>query len=381
MVIPSYIPAYHYGGPIRSVAALSEALVREGHEVRVLTTNANGRTKLDIETNTVHIMNGVEVIYYNRWTGDHSNFSPALLIGLWRIVKKYDAIHLHAWWNLVTIPSVFICLLNKIRPIISPRGSVTSYSFDHRNQSVKRWIHYSIGQKLLQKCLIHVTSDQEAIDVKQFIPTATIKELPNLIDLPTKHDILNESAETLRLIYVGRIDPKKNIEFLLEVLLHPFEVPFTLNIIGEGEKTYLDKLKKITLENDNIKWVGPIYDNRKFKWLAESDILMMPSINENYGNVILEALSQGTAVLVSNTVGLKDYIIKHQLGWVVPLSVVEWRIALRQVWADKSCLFRIRRVAASLITMDFNQSSLVKQYIAMYSIPKGMNNFKPSTVA
>ncbi len=366
VIVPSYIPAYHYGGPIRSVASLNEAMVGEGHSVRVLTTNANGKERLNVKTGTIHEINGVEVVYFNRWTGDHSNFTPGLLWTLWKSAKSYDAIHLHSWWNLVIMPAVFICLLRGVRPVLSPRGSITKYTFNHQKSLIKRWVHRVFGKNLMKQCKLHVTSQQEAEDVNAYLKNPRLYLIPNLLELKPQMVIKNPDLDSLHLVYLGRIDPKKNIAFLLDVVLNDFNIPFTLEFIGDGDPTYVEAMKQKALTNTSITWSGPVYDDRKWLKLATSDILLLPSINENYGNVILEALSQGTAVLISDNVGLKEYVVENKLGWVATLQAAEWRRILRKAWAEKEELAAIRRNASSCIIRDFQRTELVNKYVTMY---------------
>src|SRR3954454_18707741 len=87
-ITPSYKPAYCYGGPTISVSELAEALVAIGHNITVYTTTANGETELEVATEYATDVNGVEVYYFKRITGDHTHVSPALWRKLWDMQKK-----------------------------------------------------------------------------------------------------------------------------------------------------------------------------------------------------------------------------------------------------------------------------------------------------
>jgi len=345
-------------------------MVREGHDVTVFTTNANGKEKLKERINTLFTINGVNVFYFNRLTGDHSNFTPRLLQKLWFSARSFEVIHLHSWWNLVIMPAVFICMLRGIRPVLSPRGSITQYTFSHSRAFVKRCVHHLVGKSLMRHCLLHVTSRQEEEDVKKYTKEPLVHLIPNLLDLKDQMVISHRNQEQLHLIYLGRIDPKKNIEFLLDVVLHHFNIPFTLEFVGEGFPAYVEGLKEKTSSHKSISWAGPVYDDRKWEKLASADILLLPSANENYGNVILEALSQGTAVVISDQVGLKDYIVVNQLGWVAGTDPAEWRKVLDLAYTDKMILRKIRSEAPSCIKRDFQQAAIVSQYVTMYNTVK-----------
>ena len=86
-IVPSYKPAYTYGGTIESIARLCEALVNAGEEVKVFTTTANGKTELDVEPNREYGVDGVRVVYFKRIFKDPIYISPALWKRLWRECK------------------------------------------------------------------------------------------------------------------------------------------------------------------------------------------------------------------------------------------------------------------------------------------------------
>ena len=65
-IVPSYKPAYVYGGTIESIARLCEAQAHAGAIVKVFTTTANGDKELDIEADTEHDVEGVGVTYFTR---------------------------------------------------------------------------------------------------------------------------------------------------------------------------------------------------------------------------------------------------------------------------------------------------------------------------
>ena len=63
-IVPSYIPAYRYGGPIESVHSLNAGLVKNGAEVTVYTTNIDGSNDLNVPVGTSVMIDGVRVFYF-----------------------------------------------------------------------------------------------------------------------------------------------------------------------------------------------------------------------------------------------------------------------------------------------------------------------------
>lgn len=367
MIIPSYKPAYIYGGPVRSVATLSESLVIAGHEVCVYTTNANGDVDLEVDTNQYYTIDGVTVRYFKRWTRGHSNISPGLFWAFFRNARKFDVIHIHSWWNPIAIFSTSICWFLNLIPVLSPRGSITAYSFENRNAAIKGWFHRIVGRFLLKHTVVHVTSIEEKREIDRYVdPLRPLHVLPNILGLPQKVYGKPSGNSVFTLIFLSRIDPKKNLELLFKVLSGIDSIPIKLLIIGKGEKSYELKLKALDIGKHEVVWLGDMIGEERFTLLAESDLFVLPSFSENYGNVVLEALSQGTPVLISEDVGAKDFVLKHNLGWVVERSEIAMRAALEQIWMDSDRLADIRRVAPALVAMEFDPVEKVKDYIDMY---------------
>ncbi len=133
-IVPSYKPAYIYGGTIESISRLCEALVNAGVEVKVFTTTANGNKELEVEPDKLYNVDGVTVIYFKRIFKDPVYISPALWKQLYREGKQYDVVHIHSWWNILVMIAALICRLKKIKTIISPHGMMSDYILQHFKQ-------------------------------------------------------------------------------------------------------------------------------------------------------------------------------------------------------------------------------------------------------
>jgi glycosyltransferase involved in cell wall biosynthesis len=365
----SYKPAYIYGGPTMSVSKLSEEMVLTGIAVTVLTTTANGPDELDVAPGVMVNAAGVQVTYFRRITKDHTHFSPALLRHLWRNVKHFDVVHIHAWWNLVSVLSCWVALKRGVPVIISPRGTLSAYSFGRRNGLAKKIIHNFLGLSLLKKSAIHVTSDREEQAMESLIHPRKIFNIPNFIKLPAHiPPVMSPADGPLKLIFFSRIEAKKGLEILFEALTK-VSVPYQLTVAGNGEPAYLENLKTMTVQLGiarNIRWAGFV-KNEKFEVLLAHDLMVLPSYDENFGNVVIESLSVGTAVLISNHVGLADYVTANQLGWVCDHNALSFSRLINRIATERDQLNRIRKEAIGCIKQDFEEQKLRAKYLDMYS--------------
>lgn len=352
-----------------SVSMLSEELVKAGVMVTVFTTTANGKAELPVAPGQTTIVERVPVVYFKRITKDHSHFSPAMIRTMWKQATEFDLVHIHAWWNFVSLFSCMIALMRNVPVLLSPRGTLSPYSFSNRRVGIKWLIHNLLGKYLLNRCHIHVTSAREAAAISGILHPKSIYNLPNFVkltvpEIPAAH----HPDSSLKLLFFSRIEEKKGLDILLNAL-PAVTVPYHLTIAGNGDEEYIDHLKKLVLSNniqEKVSWAG-FQNENKFEFIAAHDLFVLPSYDENFGNAVIESLSAGTPVLISNNVGLADYVQESNLGWICDASAVSVAALINAIGGEFQRDFdRIRITAPGIIYKDFNNEALVKKYIAMY---------------
>jgi len=351
-----------------SVSMLTEQLVKAGIITEAYATTANGKTELPVTPNTPVMVDGVKVTYFKRLTKDHSHFSPALLRQLWKQAKGFDVIHVHAWWNLVSLFSCLVALMRKVPVVVSPRGTLSPYSFQNKNIGFKWFIHHLLGKPLLNRCHIHVTSGREAEAIARIVKPRSIVNIPNFVKLPERSAGGDRQPGVFRLIFFSRIEEKKGLDILLNAL-PALTFLYKLTIAGDGDATYIEALKTLAEKNGvaaNTEWIGFRGDD-KFKLLAENDLLVLPSHDENFGNVVIESLSEGTAVLLSPFVGLSGYVNDNKMGWECELNAPAFANFINFIQTRPDELKDIRANAPAKIRTDFDESRLVKKYIDLYN--------------
>ncbi len=364
IITPSYKPAYIYGGPIYSVAYLAEQLSKD-NEVLVLSTTANGSDELNVNTNEIQSIDGVNVKFFDRQTKDHSHLSIGLLSYLWKSGKNFDIIHIQSWWNLVAVFSALICELRGWKYIITPRGMLSPYTY--QSSIVKKIIHLFIGNYLLKHSVIHATASDEAIKIEALNSKYFIQVVPNYasIDIPV---IERKNNEVLQLLFLSRIHPKKGLDILIKSL-PLLQTEVHLNVVGDGDKEYVESLKRIALKfkvADKITWHGGIYDQAKFTMYAHCDLMVLPSHDENFANNVLESLMLGTPVIVSDNVGLAIFVRNNNLGWVFKGGEVQLADAISKAINDVAQRKKINSGSREIVLREFNHKILTEKYLAIY---------------
>lgn len=369
---PTYKPAYVYGGVTVVTSLLAESLVRSGHNVTVYTTNGNGATELKIDADREIVVEGVKVFYFRRFSRGHSHFSPAFWRKIYFEVTKFDVVHLHSWWNPPMMMAAAICKLRGVRPVISPHGMLCDYILKTNNRRTKQILHFLIGKYLLENTFLHVSSEMEWNESQEMIGgnwTGAI--IPNLVEPEYfDHTQTRDDNEPFVIGFLSRIDPKKRLDLLIQAL-SKVSFDYKLKVAGTGDNDYLNYLKKLSVacgNEDKIDWVGWKDKGQKYEFYSSIDLFTLLSFNENFGVVVIEALSAGTPVLLSRNVGLSKYVIQNDLGWVISedsINIVVKKLEL--IYMDSEKRIRIQEQAPFDIKRDFNCKSLTDRYLEFYS--------------
>lgn len=125
----------------------------------------------------------------------------------------------------------------------------------------------------------------------------------------------NLNSSKLRIVFLGRVDPAKRLEDLLEacVILKKEGYQYTLEIIGDGNHLNVIKIlaKQLGIY-DNIRFNGYISDRSIIdNILLNSDVIVLPSLTEGTPKVLPEAMSRGVIPIAVKNVGSNNFIIQH----------------------------------------------------------------------
>jgi len=327
LITPAYFPAISYGGPINSVKLIAEELVKLGNKVSVF-TSAFG---LDENKSKKEIINRVEVYYFKYFIFKRWIISFSLLKELWKQRNNFDIFHINLIWDPISWLSGFLLSLSERKIIISPRGTVEKELIRGHNYFLKKIVYYLFLRFIFNKTTgFHFSSQREREKFFEFTKINKnfkivynpfyFEEFDKKIDknLLKKFNLLDKRY----ILYFGRISWKKRIELLIEAFneLTKEIKDFYLAIIGSSEKDYFERLKKkieaFNLDDKVILFGETIYGDEKIVLYQNAHFFVLPSISENFGYVVLEALASRVPVIVSDGVALKDIVEKYKVGLV-----------------------------------------------------------------
>ena len=284
------------GGPANTVYFLAKHLQKNGHEPIVIATDSG--LAPSIERNK-WVNNEAGQVTYIRTRHMYFPFRQTLT-ALW-LLRKADAVHLSSFF----FPPAFITglaawLFGK-KIAWSARGELDDHSLSY-SRFRKKPVFWLIRKIIGRRPLFHSTSDEETDFIKlRFGTDASVVKIPNFVELPPKHARTPEEY----LLYLGRIHPKKGVENLIRGAAGSKrfrDSKFTIKIAGTGPKALINQLDSVVHEvdmADRVKFLGHIEGDAKTKLYANAYFTFMPSYAENFGNVVVESLGQGTPVAAS----------------------------------------------------------------------------------
>ena len=368
-IVPYYKPAYIYGGPIVVIAMLAERLALLGNEVTVYTTNTNGAGELNTPVNVEQRVDGVKVTYFARTTGDNTYVCLPMWKKLSETIKFFDVTHIHTWWNFAVLGAGVICKAKGIKPIISPHGMLSDYILTERNAFFKKWLHTLAGKRLLENSYLHVSTKMELGESRKIIHDWQGEVIPNMVKL-SDNNYLRPTNSVFTIGFLSRVHPKKGLDVLIKAL-SKVDFAYRLQVAGSGEDVYVNSIKELSIQcgnSDLIDWVGWKNGEDKFVYLSNLDLFALTSHSENFAIVVIESLSVGTPVLVSDQVGLFNFVQETDFGWVTDMDIENITAKLNTLYLDKQKLARISREAPAKIKDEYEESNLAKQYLRFYNL-------------
>jgi len=389
-----YYP-YKIGGAEVSVQLLAESLVKNGHDVHVVTLS-DGTLQARESINGVHLYRmPIKNIYWP--FGDHKPSRLTRLI--WHIVDIYnpfskaafsrlmreiapDILHTNnlagfsvALWDAAAKQGIPIAHTARDYYLIHPNSRLYTDKPQNPNSlsctlfsAIKKWRSRSVQNFI--SISNHVRQQHLSLD---FFPDSMSRVIYNSIRLPPLDLRENFLDSKITLGYLGRIEKPKGIEFLLDTFSELSD-QYNLVIAGTGDNFYTEELKT-RYRALNITWLGHTSPAEFFRKI---DYLVVPSLwDEPLGRVVLEAYSYETPVIGSDAGGIPEIIFDGITGTSYQRNSKEsFKKALSQItsapyiYLKKSCAEYARKYS-ELEVVNIYQDEYIK-----IALPKSIQKNK-----
>lgn len=284
------------GGPANTLYWLAKGLVKEGHKVFVVCSNKE-IDGASIPFDTPYDLDGINVVYCTS--------TKKLLKRALSAMHSCDNILLSSFCDYPEFITALMGCCKGKKIIWSPRGELAASAIAG---NPKKIIYFKLIKTLLNKSItFHSTSAEETDCIRRYMgQNCKVIEIPNYLEMPSYRQ--RNHTTTPYFLYLGRIAPIKAIENLIESLAISKlfkQSPYVLKIVGGVEEKFhdyytsiIDKISKYHLEN-KVLFVGAIHGDKKMQVYSDAHFKFLVSKSENFGNVVIESMSQGTPVVAS----------------------------------------------------------------------------------
>lgn len=324
--VHGYKPAWRVGGPVISVSSLAEALVREGHEVIVFTTNSNLDEDLNVPCDCPTDVNGVQVWYFRRegmlkrlfpnWSYVAKSigflYCPAMVRELDRVVPGVDVVHTHLPFNYPTYAAAHAAFRYGKPLVYHQRGVFDPERLKFR--PFKKMLYLKLIElPILKRASALIALTQAEVESYRLLGLSVpCHVIPNGIDADSYSNggdvealrMLGVHTHNIVILFMGRVHPIKGADRLLEAFIQIHaKVPDAMLIMAGPDEFGLESSFRqrtdISGLSDRVIFPGMVSGELKRDILIRADLFCLPSDAEGFSMAVLEALASSTAVLLS----------------------------------------------------------------------------------
>lgn len=367
IINPYYYPGYRSGGPQQTFMNIVEAY-GDKYKFFILTLNHDmGCKKIysDIQGGW-NIVGKAKVKYVSE-----GEYTVSLIS---KLANEMDLVYAGGLFEKTTIIAMAANRLNKIHcPFwIAPMGVFSEGAI--KQKKIKKKVFITLGNiiGLFNNIRWSFTSELELKDFNLYMKSPKIYEIAS--DIPHKSDIeiSNKFKEKgkLKIIFLSRICQKKNLAYAIDII-GKLSGNIIFDIYGTKEsKDYWELCeKKLSELPSNIQWAynGEVEGSKTISVFSQYDIFLFPTLGENFGHVIFEALAAGCVPVISDTTPWTDFE-KKKCGYIVSLDNKKEFISLIQnlVDANSDCMSEMSKNAFNESKTIYENSVINNGYIRIF---------------
>ncbi len=322
-----YLPGYRSGGPVRTLANMVDRLGEE-FRFRIITSDR------DVLDGSAYA--GVVVDEWNRVGNAKIYYASPAALTFRRLSKliaatPHDVLYLNSFFHPVFATQPLVArrlgLLPRAPVVLAPRGEFSAGALEFKRWKKALYMKVATRLGLYRDLVWQVSSDLEAEHVRRRLGRVAKRVVvaPNVtrwisdlsVPVPARR-----RGGVLRLVFLSRIAPKKNLDYALQVL-GKVRVPVKFNIYGPVEdagywhrcQRLMDKLPG----HVDVEYGSEVQPADVGEVLQAHDLFFLPTRGENYGHVIAETLAAGTPVLISDATPWRG-LEEAGVGWDLPLD-------------------------------------------------------------
>lgn len=316
-----------FGGPARVALNQGHELVKRGHDVTVA---AASRGYPDPPTE----LDGVPVKMFPARTlvpatGFAGMGAPGLMRWFLQHGAEFDIVHVHFARDLVVLPVAMAARRKGVPYILQPHGMVVPSAHPLAGPLDSMWTRRVLRDAGAVCYLTPLERDQLTSVARSRL------RLSHLINGVPDYPAAGPRTGPPEVLFAARLHPRKRplafVEMAHALLAEGADARFTLVGADEGEGT---AVRAAIGGERRISWEGALPPAEVPGRVARASLYVLPSVREPYPMSVLEAMSVGLPVVVSDDCGLASLIDQHRCGIVAEPTVASLADAVRTLLSD-----------------------------------------------
>ncbi|MDP2175539.1 MAG: glycosyltransferase family 4 protein [Bacteroidota bacterium] len=315
-----YVPGYKAGGPIQSVYNLVELLSKHYH-VKVITRNTDYQSNKPysdiVADEWVKVKENQEVFYCSS-----AKLSISLIKQFIKLNKdKRILINGLFSFYFSFLPLLFVVILGVKKSFVAVRGMLHQSALSVKPIKKQIFLAFARGFGLYKSTVLLSTSVQETKEIKMAlggkVNIQLIKNIPLVVkDLNISEKHFKNENNQLKILFLGRISEEKNAHILVDALQN-YPLPIKVVFCGAYvNQVYFNEFEKKLNQLPNhiqYQYINDLPHQQIETLFFNSDILVLPSLGENFGHAIFESFAFATPVIIGNNTPWKN-IEEKQIG-------------------------------------------------------------------
>ena len=259
--------------------------------------------------------------------------------------NNYDVVHIHALWSPILHKVSKWAHRNKIPVVWSPHGMLTPWAMNNKKwkKALGWWLYQKWDLKKAQ--LIHATATSEVEDVRRLGLTTKVLIVPLGVDVINDFRLEQEARNLKVLLFVSRVQRKKgllNLARAWAMLPKELRAGWCVRIVGPDQEGHTAEIraecKRFNIAGD-WTFTGPKYGEDLRREYACADLFVLPTFSENFGSVVVEALSHRVPVITTKGTPWSE-LAEYQCGWWIDIGPEPLATALKHAMSLDDALRR-----------------------------------------
>lgn len=354
-VVTLFSPRSAYGGPVRVALNQSAALRARNHEVVIAGAHSGYEyPPSEIGGTRVHLFPAGTALPGIGFAGLYARGMRTWLRGA---ISDFDIVHVHLARDFVTLPAARCALRQNVPLTVQTHGMIDPSD---------RWLARPLDRWWTRPVLrdaatvFHLTPSEAADLTAVAGDSLGLRELPNGVPAMDPPAVRTTRPEVL---YLARLHPRKRPDMFIQMaerlIREGVDADFVLVGPEEGVSGRTYELVAATGLGNRLRYEGPVHPDRALQRIARASVYVLPSVDEPYPMSVLEAMSLGLPVVVTDSCGLAPLIEEAHSGRVVGPDLNSLVNAVRDLLTNQAEARAAGKSAAEAVRNLLNMDRIV----------------------